>query len=152
MYMRGFIDGIRPGPDGVEVLKMHALSRIMLNNWIPNLQVSWVKEGLRLSQLLLNAGVNDLGGTLINESISTAAGAQHGQLVRPSQFRQAIRQTGRTPAERHTTYKLRRVFADGEDPIEPLDGVGDKPEERFGSYQRLIKMDTYRYQHPRKSA
>ncbi len=72
MYNRKTIPKIRPGADGNEVIKMHAVARIMLNNHIPNIQVSWVKEGARMSQLLLAAGVNDFGGTLINESISTA--------------------------------------------------------------------------------
>ena len=95
MFMQGLVNDVRPGPSGIDVIKMHAIARIMLNNWIPNIQASWVKEGPRMSQLLLTAGVNDLGGTLINESISTAAGAQHGQLMRPSEFRQMIRQAGR---------------------------------------------------------
>ena len=104
MFIKGLVENVRPGPSGIDVIKMHAIARIMLNNWIPNIQASWVKEGPRMSQLLLTAGVNDLGGTLINESISTAAGAQHGQLMRPSEFRQMIRQAGRIPAERYTTY------------------------------------------------
>ena len=149
MYHHGFVDGVRAGASGMEVLKVHAISRIMLNNWIPNLQVSWVKEGMRLSELLLTAGVNDLGGTLINESISTAAGAQHGQLVTPSQFRQTAREAGRTPAERYTTYKIKRVFDEGDEPLEPLDQVEGAPEDHFGSYHRLIKMDAFRYRHPR---
>ena len=149
MYSKALVEGVREGPTQNEVTKVHAISRLMLNNWIPNLQVSWVKESLSQSQRLLGAGVNDMGGTLINESISTAAGAQYGQLVRPGQFRQLIRDVGRVPAERYTTYKIRRVFADGEDPAEPLDLVGDNPEEQFGSYDRLIKMDTYRFKHPK---
>tara|TARA_B100001765_G_scaffold112326_2_gene69878 strand:- start:879 stop:1262 length:384 start_codon:yes stop_codon:yes gene_type:complete len=120
----------------------------MLNNWIPNIQASWVKEGSRMSQLLLAAGVNDLGGTLINESISTAAGAQHGQLMRPTEFRQMIRQAGRIPAERYTTYKTRRVFSDADQELDPLDLVGDNVEDVFGSYDRLVKLDTYRFEHP----
>ena len=96
-----------------------------------------------MSQLLLTAGVNDLGGTLINESISTAAGAQHGQLMRPFEFRQMIRQAGRIPAERYTTYKTRRVFSDTDQELDPLDLVGDNVEEVFGSYDRLVKLDTY---------
>ena len=83
MFARNMIEGMRTGPTGLEILKMHAVARIMLNNWIPNLQVSWPKEGPRLAQMLLGAGVNDMGGTLINESISTSAGAQHGQLLKP---------------------------------------------------------------------
>ena len=151
MFMKGLVDCVRPGPSGIEVIKMHAIARIMLNNWIPNIQASWVKEGSRMSQLLLTAGVNDLGGTLINESISTAAGAQHGQLMRPSEFRQIIRQAGRIPAERYTTYKTRRVFSDTDQELDPLDLVGDNVEEVFGSYARLVKLDTYRFEHPNKT-
>ena len=150
MFMQELVNDVRPGPSGIEVIKMHAIARIMLNNWIPNIQASWVKEGPRMSQLLLTAGVNDLGGTLINESISTAAGAQHGQLMRPSEFRQMIRQAGRIPAERYTTYKTRRVFSDTDQELDPLDLVGDNVEEVFGSYNRLVKLDTYRFEHPQK--
>jgi len=151
MFMKSLVDDVRPGPSGIDVIKMHAIARIMLNNWIPNIQASWVKEGPRMSQLLLTAGVNDLGGTLINESISTAAGAQHGQLMRPSEFRQMIRQAGRIPAERYTTYKTRRVFSDTDQELDPLDLVGDNVEEVFGSYARLVKLDTYRFEHPNKT-
>ena len=150
MFMKGLVRDVRPGPSGMDVIKMHAISRIMLNNWIPNIQASWVKEGPRMSQLLLTAGVNDLGGTLINESISTAAGAQHGQLMRPVEFRQMIRQAGRIPAERYTTYRTRRVFSDTDQELDPLDLVGDNVEEVFGSYDRLVKLDTYRFEHPTK--
>ena len=148
MFMKGLVENVRPGPTGIDVIKMHAIARIMLNNWIPNIQASWVKEGPRMSQLLLTAGVNDLGGTLINESISTAAGAQHGQLMRPSEFRQMIREAGRIPAERYTTYKTRRVFSDTDQELDPLDLVGDNVEEIFCSYKRLVKLDTYRFEHP----
>ena len=152
MFMKGLVEDVRPGPSGMDVIKMHAVARIMLNNWIPNIQASWVKEGARMSQLLLTAGVNDLGGTLINESISTAAGAQHGQLMRPFEFRQMIRQAGRIPAERYTTYKTRRVFSDTDQELDPLDLVGDNVEEVFGSYDRLVKLDTYRFEHPTNSS
>ena len=150
MFMQELVNDVRPGPSGIEVIKMHAIARIMLNNWIPNIQASWVKEGTRMSQLLLTAGVNALGGTLINESISTAAGAPHGQLMRPSEFRQMIRQAGRIPAERYTTYKTRRVFSETDQELDPLDLVGDNVEEVFGSYNRLVKLDTYRFEHPNK--
>ena len=149
MFLRNMLDDVRPGPTGMDVVKVHAIARIMLNNWIPNVQASWVKEGSRMSQLLLTAGVNDLGGTLINESISTAAGAQHGQLMRPSEFRQLVRQAGRIPAERYTTYGIRRVFSDSDEGLDPLDLVGENVEEVFGSYKRLVKLDTYRFEHPR---
>ena len=85
MFLQGLngTQNVKSGPTGMDVIKMHAISRIVLNNWISNIQASWVKEGDRMSQLLLNSGVNDLGGTLINESISTSAGALHGQLKGP---------------------------------------------------------------------
>ena len=149
MFLKNLLPNVRPGPTGMDVVKMHAVARIMLNNWIPNVQASWVKEGSRMSQLLLTAGVNDLGGTLINESISTAAGAQHGQLMRPSEFRGMIRAAGRIPAERATTYDLRRVFSETDEEMDPLDLVGDNVEDIFGSYNKLVKLDTYRFEHPR---
>ena len=149
MYGHKLVDGVRQGPTGTETVKVHAISRIMLNNWVPNIQVSWVKEGLKFGQYMLAAGVNDMGGTLINESISTAAGAQHGQLVRPRELHHAIRDAGRTPAERHTTYDMLRVFEQGDDPEHPLDAVEGDLEERFGSYQAMVKMEGFRFQHPR---
>ena len=152
MYLKGLLPAVRPGPTGMDVIKMHAIARIMLNNWIPNIQASWVKEGNRLSQLLLTVGVNDLGGTLINESISTSAGAQHGQLMRPGEFRRMIREAGRVPAERYTTYQLKRVFDDADAPVDPLDLVGDNVEEIFGSYRKLVNLDTFRFEHPRQAA
>ena len=152
MFLKGLVDNVRSGPTGMDVVKVHAVARIMLNNWIPNIQASWVKEGSRMSQLLLTAGVNDLGGTLINESISTSAGAQHGQLMRPAEFRQMIRQAGRVPAERYTTYSLKRVYDQDDGQVDPLDLVGDNVEEIFGSYHRLVKLDTYRFEHPRHAA
>ncbi len=144
MYHRKRIAGLRTGATGAEIMKMYAVSRIMLNNWIPNLQVSWVKEGPKLSQIGLMAGANDFGGTLINESISTAAGASHGQLMKPAQFRNLIREMGRIPAERSTTYKKIRVFESEENPVDLLDQVED-PQERFGSYQQLIRLRDYRF-------
>ena len=152
MYLKGLTQEVRPGPTGMDVIKMHAIARIMLNNWIPNIQASWVKEGNRLSQLLLTVGVNDLGGTLINESISTSAGAQHGQLMRPGEFRRMIREAGRIPAERYTTYQLKRVFDDDDGLVDPLDLVGDNVEEIFGSYRKLVNLDTFRFEHPRQAA
>jgi FO synthase subunit 2 len=151
MFLRNLVDGVRAGPTGMDVVKVHAIARIMLNNWIPNIQASWVKEGSRMSQILLTAGVNDLGGTLINESISTSAGAQHGQLMRPSEFRQMIREAGRIPAERYTTYGTRRVFSETDEELDPLDLVGNNVEELFGSYQLLVQMDSFRFQHPKNS-
>ncbi|MBI1747080.1 MAG: 5-amino-6-(D-ribitylamino)uracil--L-tyrosine 4-hydroxyphenyl transferase CofH [Acidobacteria bacterium] len=148
MYRKSLVNGLRPGPSGMEIMKVHAVSRIMLNNHIPNLQVSWVKDGLPMSQLCLTAGVNDLGGTLINESISTAAGAPHGQLMRPRELHALIRDAGRIPAERTTTYKIRRRYDDAEVPASPLDLVPEESEAVFGSYDRLVKQDSFRYHKP----
>ncbi|HLW61206.1 MAG TPA: 5-amino-6-(D-ribitylamino)uracil--L-tyrosine 4-hydroxyphenyl transferase CofH [bacterium] len=152
MWRRSLVPGLRPGPTGLEVVRVHATARIVLNRTIPNLQVSWVKEGQRLAQLLLTAGANDLGGTLINESISTAAGAGYGQLVPPIELRRLVRDAGRVPAERSTLYALRRVFdREDEDHPEALDRAAADPG-RFGSYQQLIKLDRYRYRHPHRTA
>ena len=153
MYNHNVIPNIRPGADGNEVIKMHAVSRIMLHRHINNIQVSWVKEGPRMSQLLLAAGVNDLGGTLINESISTAAGAQYGQLMKPKQIRSIIRSAGRIPAQRSTTYRLLKVYDIKEDYQNFSDTELDKADPReFGSYQELIKLDTFRYRDQNKNS
>jgi FO synthase subunit 2 len=123
MYRKGLVKNVRPGATRDEVLKMHAVSRLMLNNWIPNIQVSWVKEGPKLAQFCLNAGANDLGGTLINESISSAAGATHGQLMRPRELRALIRDAGRRPVQRSTTYEVLRVIDGQDEPLDILDSV-----------------------------
>jgi FO synthase subunit 2 len=101
-----------------------------------------------LAQVLLNCGVNDLGGTLINESISTAAGAAFGQLMAPADLRRCIRQAGRLPAQRNTRYDILREFPAGcgEGPSDPLDQVADA-EGQFGSFHRLIAAEEHRYQH-----
>ena len=105
-----FQQGIaRPGPTLAEHLKIHALARVLLAGSIPNIQVSWVKLGRELSQLCLRAGANDYGGTLMEENISRLAGATAGQYLRPEGFHQRIRELGRIPAERNTTYSRIRV-------------------------------------------
>lgn len=145
MYRDRTVAGVRAGATGEEVLKMHAIARLMLHPHVRNIQVSWVKEGLKLAQACLNAGANDMGGTLINESISTAAGAAQGQLVPPGELRRWIRDMARVPAERTTTYGIRRRF-DGPDDaeMEPLDRAAEQPE-RFGSYFHLVADDRFRY-------
>jgi FO synthase len=100
----------RPGPTPEEHIRVHALARILLNDWIPNIQVSWVKMGRHLSQLCLRAGANDFGGTLMEESISRLAGSTEGQMLWPFEFRNLIREVGRVPAERSTTYKMLRCW------------------------------------------
>ena len=147
MYQRKLVKGVRQGATGVEVVKMHAVARLMLGSTFRNIQSSWVKEGPKLSQYLLTVGANDLGGTLINESISTSAGAQYGQLVPPKELRRLIRDVGRTPAERSTTYKLRTVFNGTDDKVSPLDMI-ENADEQFGSYRKLAASDQFRYVHP----
>ncbi len=144
MYRRRLIDGVRRGATASEVVKMHALARLMLGETVKNIQSSWVKEGQRFAQYLLTAGANDLGGTLINESISTSAGAPHGQFVPPAELRRMIRDLGRRPAQRSTTYELLRVYDDGDEREEPLDLIDDA-EERFGSYKRLTASRAFRW-------
>src|ERR1700733_8311706 len=102
--------GARAGHSAHEDLIVHALSRVLLNGYIPNIQVSWVKLGFQASLDCLQAGANDFGGTLMEESISKAAGANFGEYVAPGEFRALIRTIGRIPAERATTYGIRKVF------------------------------------------
>ncbi len=147
MYRRRLVPGVRQGATGAEVVKMHALARLMLGATFRNIQASWVKEGPKLAQYLLTAGANDLGGTLINESISTSAGAPYGQLMAPAELRRVVRELGRIPAQRTTTYDLLKVYDGEEDEEDPLDRIED-PEARFGSYRRLTASTEFRYTHP----
>ncbi|MGD0907853.1 MAG: 5-amino-6-(D-ribitylamino)uracil--L-tyrosine 4-hydroxyphenyl transferase CofH [Candidatus Acidiferrales bacterium] len=118
------IGGARAGHSEREDLLVHALARVLLHRYIPNIQVSWVKLGFDQSLACLEAGANDFGGTLMEESISKAAGANFGEYVSPGEFRAMIRTIGRVPVERATTYKFLKVFeqADAEEilPIERL--------------------------------
>lgn len=107
LYKHG---GARAGAGREEHLRVHALARVLLHGAIKNLQVSWVKLGFDVSLACLNAGANDFSGTLMEENISKAAGATFGEYVPPEDFRRMIRSIGRVPAERSTTYKIRRVF------------------------------------------
>ena len=143
MYNHNLVKGIAPGPTGQDVIKMHAVSRIMLNNFINNIQVSWVKEGARMSQLVLEAGVNDFGGTLINESISTSAGSEFGQLMRPKEIRSLIQSAGRVPAQRNSVYGIIKVYDGFNDENESL--LDSAETTQFGSYHELIKLDKFRY-------
>lgn len=107
LYRHG---GARPGASREEHLRVHALARVLLHGAIKNLQVSWVKLGFETSLACLQAGANDFSGTLMEENISKAAGATFGEYVSPEEFRARIRSIGRVPAERTTTYKIRRMF------------------------------------------
>jgi 7,8-didemethyl-8-hydroxy-5-deazariboflavin synthase CofH subunit len=99
----------RPGATLAEHLKIHALARILLAGSINNIQVSWVKLNRNLSQLCLDAGANDYGGTLMEENISREAGATAGQYTAPAEFQSMILEAGRIPAERNTTYSRIRL-------------------------------------------
>lgn len=116
--------GARAGASFAEDLIVHALARLLLNGSIPNLQVSWVKLGFEGALACLEAGANDFSGTLMEESISKAAGADYGESVLPGELRAMIRSIGRVPAERYTTYDIRRVFdapdADERLPVERM--------------------------------
>jgi FO synthase len=112
IYLKG---RARRGPTFSEALKMHAVARIALHGRIPNIQVSWVKMGVEGSKLALRAGANDLGGTLMNENISRAAGAAHGQELTPSEMERLIRSIGRRPLRRTTLYE----------PLPPAPSAGD---------------------------
>jgi FO synthase len=94
----------RPGPTWREVLLMHAVGRIAYHGWIDNVQVSWVKCGVAGAQQILQAGANDLGGTLMDENISRAAGASHGQELDEAEFRAIVEPIGRRLVQRTTLY------------------------------------------------
>ena len=108
----GRVHFTRPGPSAADDLKIIALARLFLRPWITNIQLSWVKMGTKLAQLALTAGANDMGGTLMEESISRESGADHGENLPPEEMRRLIRAAGRTPVERNTRYKILRRFKD----------------------------------------
>jgi len=149
MYKRGLVGGLRPGPTEDDVVRLFAIARLMLGASFKNIQVSWVKEGFARARRLLGCGANDLGGTLMNESISTAAGAAHGQLATPSTLRRLARESGRTPAERTTLYRTIRTFdaAGASEDEDALDRAGDV----FGSYAALTRDERFRFRKASKS-
>ena len=101
MYLRG---RARRGPTLREAVLMHAVARLALDPWIVNIQTSWVKMGPDGMLRALAAGANDVGGTLMNESITRAAGAGFGQEMPPERLESIIRGAGRTPRHRTTRY------------------------------------------------
>ena len=101
MYLKG---AARRGPTFREAVLMHAVARLALHPHITNIQTSWVKMGPQGAAACLKAGANDLGGTLMNESISRAAGTEHGQEFPPEAMEDLIRSLGRTPEQRTTLY------------------------------------------------
>jgi 7,8-didemethyl-8-hydroxy-5-deazariboflavin synthase CofH subunit len=149
MTLRHQLPELRRGPTGDDVIRLYAIARLLLGSSIRNVQVSWVKEGMRQAQWLLACGANDLGGTLINESISTAAGAAHGQFQSPATLRRAIRDAGRFPVQRSTRYDVLRTF--GADPAGDEDGPLDRIEDSealFGSYETLTRSEQFRFRLP----
>ncbi|MDQ2805090.1 MAG: 5-amino-6-(D-ribitylamino)uracil--L-tyrosine 4-hydroxyphenyl transferase CofH, partial [Pseudomonadota bacterium] len=102
MYLRG---RARKGPTFREAVLMHAVARLALHPLITNIQVSWVKMGPEGAAACLNAGANDLGGTLMNESISRAAGTEHGQEFPPAAMEALVHSIGRVPQQRDTLYR-----------------------------------------------
>ncbi len=152
LFLLGELGAGATGPDAQDIVRLYAVARLMLGKSFRNIQASWVKQGLDVAAHLLRCGANDLGGTLMNESISTSAGARHGQLMTPSALRRAIRQVGRVPVQRSTSYAALRTFApepDVAEPAEPLDQVTD-PQATFGSYSGLTEDPRFRYRHPEK--
>ncbi len=135
---------ISHGPNEDDVLRTFAVARLMLGGSFMNIQVSWVKHGLELSRRILECGANDLGGTLMNESISTTAGARHGQLVTPAVLRETIIAAGRVPQQRNTIYEP--IAAP---PESPLDRISD-PDAVFGCYDQLVRNHRFRYE-PRRA-
>jgi FO synthase len=101
MYLKGMA---RKGPTFREAVLMHAVARLALHPVLTNIQVSWVKLGREGVKACLNAGANDMGGTLMNESISRAAGTEHGQELPPLEMEALIRSLGRSPLQRNTVY------------------------------------------------
>ena len=121
MYLRGMA---RKGPTLREAILMHAVARLALHPLIPNIQTSWVKMGPEGAAMCLEAGANDLGGTLMNESISRAAGTQHGQEFPPEAMESLIGGLGRTPVQRDTLYRAvgneRRAVSFGAAELAPI--------------------------------
>jgi FO synthase len=105
LYLAG---AARPGPSNRDNRAVHALARIMLHGRIDNIQTSWVKLGVTGSQVMLNGGANDLGGTLMEETISRMAGSQHGSSKTVAELRAIAEGIGRPARERTTTHARRQ--------------------------------------------
>jgi FO synthase subunit 2 len=93
------------GASGLDDLKLHALARIILGKDIPNIQASWIKIGTKMAQMALCCGANDLGGTMMEDKISIAAGSSHGEYLTRDQMHTLIKGIGRIPVERNTLYE-----------------------------------------------
>jgi 7,8-didemethyl-8-hydroxy-5-deazariboflavin synthase CofH subunit len=140
MVRKSLVAGVCKTVSRRDVLRMYAVARLVLDPWITNVQVAWVKQGPQLAKDCLGAGANDFGGTLMNESISTSAGSLHGQYLHPAEMRSWIRSAGRTPAERSTTYEILRVFEE-----EPAETESTWSNDRFGTYKSLTASSQFRF-------
>ena len=112
---------------------MHAVLRLTLGRVIPNVQASWVKLGRQGALEILSAGANDLGGVLINESITRAAGAAHGQMWTPTDIEQAIVGAGRSPVQRNTRYEPTASQAAGQLCPDAIKWVSHTPAGRYAN-------------------
>jgi 7,8-didemethyl-8-hydroxy-5-deazariboflavin synthase CofH subunit len=131
----------RPGASMSEDLRTIAVSRLFLRPWIRNVQMSWVKMGPKLAQLALCSGANDFGGTLMEESISRESGADFGENLPAEEMRRLIRDVGRTPVQRSTTYQVLARFEDpAQDPpsLEP-----EKPHELSGPTRWRLAQERF---------
>ena len=131
LYLKG---RARRGPTFRESVLMHAVARLALHPVVPNIQTSWVKMGPEGAGACLAAGANDLGGTLMNESITRAAGARHGQELPPAEIEALIERLGRRPVQRTTLYEPvpleRRAAARAAPPLAPVVNAPAKRYER----------------------
>lgn len=139
----------RRGPTFREAILMHAVARLVFNKAINNIQVSWVKMGVEGVKTCLNAGVNDLGGTLMNESITRAAGAKHGQEWNPALMEKRILAAGRRPRMRTTLYgdvsQERRTAAFAAAPLRPIFNNSAGKRQRL---KRLVPSEAVRLLEP----
>ena len=131
IYLKG---KARRGPTFREAVLIHAVARIVLHPFIPNIQTSWVKMGPEGVKACLDAGANDLGGTLMNESITRAAGTVHGQEMLPERMEQLIREIGRQPIQRDTLYR-------DPDPIQQSKSYGNPQLVALGPPPSVIEPD-----------
>ena len=129
MYLKG---QARKGPTFREAVLMHSVARLAFGKSIRNIQASWVKMGHEGIKACLNAGCNDLGGTLMNESISRAAGTQHGQETSPMEMRKLIQMLNRSPAQRNTVYgKVSREREDSGSKAKELEEINNTPAKKY---------------------
>ena len=145
--------GIREMADRETILKLHAVARLFFRGTIANIQVAWPKIGIDAAKKALSLGVNDLGGTLIEENISRESGAEYGQSLSPRQFNDAILTAGRVPVQRTTTYDIireddpryRRPRADDEAML----GAGFSGGRKEGNFLPENRLGALRTGHPR---